>query len=701
MIQKSPRGGNRRLDIPSAERAGGKKRKKPAKPRLTRESGGKGAKPAAKKTRPRKKAKKTTQKSLLAKVFTFCVLAFVWGGVAVGGVVAWYALDLPDIDKLSATTRRPSLTLFDRHGETIATYGDLYGRPIQAGEMPAPLVQAVLATEDRRFFNHFGIDIIGLGRALWTNLRSGRVVQGGSTITQQIAKNLFLNPERTYKRKIQEALLSLWLEHKFSKTELLTIYLNRVYLGAGTYGVSSAANRYFGKSAGELSIYESAMIAGLLKAPSRFAPTRNRDLSQRRTAQVLANMVDAGYLTPQAATVAKGVGMELKAQKSPPPSTRYFIDWVLAQVPDYVGSVDHDLIVTTTLDLSLQKIAETRLIGLVNRAGEQADARQAGLVSMDPSGAVRAMVGGRDYADSQFNRTTQARRQPGSSFKMMVYLAGLESGLTPDDILPDAPIEIEGWSPKNYNGKFDGPMTLSQALIRSVNSVAVRVSEKAGRDKVHEAARRLGLTTHLPGGPALALGAGEASLIEMTAAYATLANEGNGVWAHGIEEIRTPEGEVLYKRMGSGPGRIIALGNVARLHEMLAGVVKEGTGRSANIGRPVAGKTGTSQDFRDAWFIGYSADLVTGVWFGNDDNTPMARVTGGGLPARLWQEYMLAAHKGLPPRPLPGSFDYRELAAFDAAFSAPAGLVVAKEEEPPPSRATTGFWGEIVGRLGF
>jgi len=700
MIKISPRDGNRRLDIPSAERAGGKSRKKSTKSRLTKGDGG-GAKPARKKTAGKKLAKKTGHKSLLAKLFTFCVLAVVWGGVAVGGLVAWYALDLPDIDKLSATTRQPSLTLFDRQGETIATYGDLYGRPIQAGEMPAALIQAVMATEDRRFFEHFGVDVIGLTRAMWTNLRRGRVVQGGSTITQQIAKNLFLTPDRTLKRKVQEALLSFWLEHKFTKDELLTIYLNRVYLGAGTYGISSAANRYFGKNVRDLSIYESAMIAGLLKAPSRFAPTRNLELAKSRAAQVLANMVNAGYLTPEAAAVARGIGMKIKAQNAPLPSTRYFIDWVLSQVPDYVGAVDYDLIVTTTLDLSLQKIAETDLVELVDKAGEQVDARQAALVSMAPGGAVRAMVGGRDYADSQFNRATQARRQPGSSFKMMVYLAGLESGLTPDDILPDAPIEIEGWSPKNYNGKFNGPMTLSQAFIRSVNSVAVRVSEKAGRAKVREVARRLGLTTSLPNGPALALGVGEASLIEMTAAYAVLANQGNGVWAYGIEEIRTPEGEILYQRMGSGPGRIIAKGNVARLHEMLAGVIREGTGRSANIGRPIAGKTGTSQDFRDAWFIGYSADLVTGVWFGNDNNTPMDRVTGGGLPARLWQEYMLAAHKGLPSQPLPGSFDYRNMDTFDAAFSTPEGLVVTVEEDIPPPRTSTGFWGEIVGRLGF
>ncbi|MBT5751089.1 MAG: hypothetical protein HOI33_00085, partial [Rhodospirillaceae bacterium] len=311
MIKKSPRDGNRRLDIPSAERAAGKSRKKPTKPRLTKGDGG-GAKPARKKTAVKKPAKKPGHKSLLAKMFTFCVLAVVWGGVAVGGLVAWYALDLPDIDKLSATTRQPSLTLFDRHGETIATYGNLYGRPIQAGEMPAALIQAVMATEDRRFFEHFGIDVIGLTRAMWTNLRRGRVVQGGSTITQQIAKNLFLTPDRTLKRKVQEALLSFWLEHKFTKDELLTIYLNRVYLGAGTYGISSAANRYFGKNVRDLSVYESAMIAGLLKAPSRFAPTRNLDLAKSRTAQVLANMVNAGYLTPEAAKVARGVGVQVK-----------------------------------------------------------------------------------------------------------------------------------------------------------------------------------------------------------------------------------------------------------------------------------------------------------------------------------------------------------------------------------------------------
>ena len=697
-------GGSRRLDIPSAgcgKTRGGKAKSAPAAK----------AKKPPKKAAPKKSSRKTKQKkrgSLPGAFVKMTVLAVIWGTVALGGILSWYALDLPDIDKLSAATRRPSITLLDRAGGTIATYGNLYGRPIQTGDMPPALIEAVLATEDRRFFSHFGLDAMGLARAMWVNLKSGRIVQGGSTITQQIAKNLFLTPERTLRRKIRESVLSLWLEHRFTKDQLFTIYINRVYLGAGTYGVEAASAKYFNKSARDMGLYESALIAGLLKAPSRFAPTRNPTLSHLRTVQVLANMVAAGYLTPDQAEAAKQARPKLKTPKAPPRSTRYFVDWVLPRISGYIGASDHDLVVSTTLDRILQASAETILVGLSEKDGFQADARQAALIALSPGGAIRAIVGGRDYGDSQFNRATQARRQPGSAFKLPVYLAGLESGMTPEDSFQDAPVTVEGWSPRNYGGTYVGAVSLKEALARSINTVAVRVSEGAGRNRVREAARRLGITSRLPQGPALALGSAGVSLMEMTGAYAALANEGEGVWPHGIREIHSGEGELLYRRAGSGPGRVIAPGNVARLHDMLGAVIAMGTGKAAQIGRPAAGKTGTSQDFRDAWFIGYSAELVTGVWFGNDDNTPMAKVTGGGLPARLWRDFMLAAHQGLAPRPLPGT---RFVAATPEAFSAPAGITVTATLEDEVEAGTpagkrkprpgAGFWSDLMQGIGI
>ncbi len=694
----------RRVDVPSAGRHSARKGKGRASGALR---GGASSRSRASghsvKRRKEGRSRRKSGGSCLGKLVKWTVLLVIWGVIAVGGLAAWYSLDLPDVEKLSAATRRPSITLLDEQGEVIATYGDLYGRPVQAGELPPALIKALLATEDRRFFSHFGLDVIGLARALWVNLRTGRIVQGGSTLTQQLAKNLFLTPERTLKRKAQESLLALWLEHKFTKQEILTIYLNRVYLGAGTYGVEAAAAKYFGKSARDLTLYESALIAGLLKAPSRFAPTRDPELSRHRTRQVLANMVNAGVLSPEEMKVAERNPANLRAYQAPPGSTRYFVDWVLPQISSYIGRADDDLMVVTTLDRRLQEIAEAKLVAMVEGAGEQFDAAQAALVALQADGAVGAMVGGRDYGDSQFNRATQAYRQPGSAFKLFVYLAGLESGLAPDDVIPDAPVTVDNWSPKNYGGTYAGPVSLREALSRSINTVAVRVSEKAGRDRVREAARRLGLTATLPRGPSLALGTMGVTLIELTAAYATLANNGFGVWAYGIKEIRNRRGDVLYRRSGSGPGRVIAPGNVARLQDMLSAVISEGTGKVARMRRPVAGKTGTSQNFRDAWFIGYSADLVAGVWFGNDDNAPMRRVTGGGLPARLWRAFMVDAHKGLPPRPLPGAFPgyERTVEGFGPPPRLAADRGAPRREGEARSRPGPGFWARLMESIGI
>jgi len=561
--------------------------------------------------------------------------------------------DLPDVDKAFNATRKPTVTVLAADGAVLARSGDVYGRLARLEQLPPALPAAVLATEDRRFYSHFGIDLIGLARAMVANIQAGKIVQGGSTITQQVAKNLFLTPERTIRRKFQELLLALWLEQKFSKGQILTIYLNRVYLGSGTYGVDAAARKYFGRPATAVSTYQAAMLAGLLKAPSSYNPIANPVRARARANQVLKNMVASGALSPARARRAgaersrarSGVGLR---------GGRYFIDWVLEQVSGYVNPGDRDLVVQTTLNPGLQRLAEREVEKALAAKGKKAAIGQAALVAMTPSGAVRAMVGGRSYAASQFNRATQAGRQPGSAFKPFVYLAGLESGLRPDSVLVDEPVAIGNWRPANFNRRFQGPVRLRDALARSINTVAVKVGEKAGRGNVIATARRLGLMGNFKPTPSLALGVGEVRLLELTAAYAPFANGGAGVWAYGIEEIRDAGGRTLYRRGGSGPGRVVAAEHVAAINDMLSAAVAEGTGKKADIGRPQAGKTGTSQNFRDAWFIGYTADLVTGVWMGNDDARPMNKVTGGGAPAELWRAVMAAAHKGLPSRALPG-----------------------------------------------
>ena len=609
--------------------------------------------------RKRKKVRNTTpqirgRRSWLARAISYGLALLVWGAVGLVGVVAWYAYDLPGIEHLeeAAGKRAPTVTVEAADGTILAHYGELYGVAVQLYELPPHLPHAVLAVEDRRFYEHAGVDPLGIARAAWTNLWAGTVRSGGSTISQQLAKNLFLSSDRTIRRKIQELLLAFWLEQRFGKDQILTIYLNRVYFGQGAYGVDAAARRYFNKPATQVTAYEAAMLAGLLKAPSRYNPLTNPDLAAGRAAQVLQSMVEADWLTEAQAAAARSGRAVLRSDRMGGQS-RYFADWALDRAKDYISHDGGDLVIRTTIDPRLQRLAETavgnNLIGAAKRK-----VGQAAMVAMRPDGAIAAMVGGASYGDSQFNRATQALRQPGSAFKLFVYLTAFESGFRPGDIIEDAPVTIDGWTPRNAGGKHRGAVSIREAVARSINSVAASVAERVGREKVTATARRLGITSDIGTDPALALGAYEVTLLELTAAYAVMANGGIGVWPHGITQVMDGEGRILFRRSGGGPGRVVQAEHVAAVNDVLTATITWGTGKVAKLDRPAAGKTGTSQDSRDAWFIGYTPDLITGIWFGNDDDSPMDRVGGGSYPALTWRDFMKPALNGVEPNPLPG-----------------------------------------------
>ena len=551
-------------------------------------------------------------------------IAAVWLTLAMALVVLWYARDLPRPEAALDAARRPSLVLEDRSGHVIATFGDVVGEPLRLKDFPPALPAAVIAVEDRRFYHHFGLDPVGVARALWVNVVAGRVVQGGSTLTQQVAKTLFLTNARTTKRKVQELILTLWLEKHFSKNEILEIYLNRVYLGSGAWGMDAAARMYFGVSARRVTLAQAAVLAGLPRAPSRFNPRVNPNAALARAKEVLGTMVESGVIT---ADQAQAAGAQIAFPVNPA-APGWFADWV-AERSQAIVAPDSDAVLRTTLDRRVQAVAESRLTALLDGAGAAANVSQGAVVVLDAaSGAVRAMVGGRDFHTSPFNRAVLARRQPGSSFKPFVWLAALEKGMTPDDTVLDAPLHIGSWSPVNFERRFFGEITLEEALAQSINTASVRLLIKDGGPKaVAATAFRLGIAGKLPNDASLALGTGEVGLLELTAAYAAFFNGGNRVTPYGLD--RTPH----------QPEPVIAPEQAAMMARMLGAVVSRGTGKAAAVaGRVVAGKTGTTQDYRDAWFIGSVRGTMIGVWLGNDDNTPMKGVLGGGLPARLFHE---------------------------------------------------------------
>ena len=577
---------------------------------------------------------------------------------ALGGLLA-LALALPAFEATKSdwmTQADFSVTFLDRFGEEIGRRGIFQNDSIPLEEIPDFVVKAVLATEDRRFYQHFGIDVFGTFRALVENVRAKTVVQGGSSITQQLAKNLFLSNERTLERKIKEAFLAIWLESNLSKNEILKLYLDRAYMGGGAFGIEAAAQYYFGKSVKEVTLAEAAMLAGLFKAPTRFAPHNNLPAARARANEVLTNMVEAGFASEAQVVVARR-NPAMPIDRLDDDNPNYFLDWAFQEVKRLVKTGDRVLYARTTIDRNLQKAAEDALESTLREYGKSRRVSQGAIVLMTPDGAVKAMVGGRDYGESVFNRATDALRQPGSSFKPFVYTTAMMNGYTPKSVVVDAPINIGGWSPRNYSRGYSGPVTLTRALVKSINTIPVRLAQAIGRGKIVETAHKMGIRSELKITRALPLGVAEVSVLDMASAYSVFANGGMKATPFGILQIRNSKGKVIYdhSRDAAKPKRVIPAETIAQMNSILTKVVSSGTGRRAIIeGVPAGGKTGTTQAYRDAWFIGFTGNYCAAVWLGNDDYTSTGRVTGGFLPAMTWNKIMRFAHANVEIKPIPG-----------------------------------------------
>lgn len=626
--------------------------KSQAKPRKTTNSRS-GTKRRSK-TNARSKAKK---QSLLVRFIKssvyWCFVLSIWAAIGIGGIVTYYAARMPNATSWSVPERPPNVQIISHQGETMANRGATGGQALLLNEMSPYIPQAVIAIEDRRFYSHFGVDPIGLARAMYANIVAGRTVQGGSTLTQQLAKNLFLSPDRTLERKVQEVLLSVWLEQKFTKDQILEMYLNRVYFGSGAYGVEAASRRYFQKPAKEANLAEAALLAGLLKAPSRLSPARNPDAAEARGQIVLGAMRRAGFINDQEATGAL-TQPQTRAKSYWTGSENFAADRVMDELPKLVGEITEDLIVETTLDLTAQTNAERVLRNVLNENSAEFAVEEGAIVAIDGSGAIRILIGGRNYETSQFDRAMQAKRQPGSAFKPFVYAAALEQGLSPQTVRNDAPVKIGKWTPQNYDEKYRGPVTLDYALAKSLNTIAAQLVVEVGPKNVAKTARRLGIESKLNSNASISLGTSEVTLMELTSAYAPFMNGGHKATPHIIKRVKTLDGKVLFENRYDNPPRVLASDIANQMNKMLLRVVEIGTGRRAQIDNwPVAGKTGTSQAFRDALFVGYTANLTTGVWLGNDDGTSTKKVTGGSLPAEIWQEIMSDIHKDTPVASLP------------------------------------------------
>ncbi len=652
---------------------------------------------AGSKKSSKKKSRKGPRRSLIGRAAYWSLVLGLWCFIGGLGVIGWVAAHLPPIQSLEVPKRPPSIQIVGLNGRVLATRGEMGGSAVPLRELPPFLPKAFLAIEDRRFYSHYGVDPFGVARAVAANALHRGVSQGGSTLTQQLAKNLFLTQERTMQRKLQEVILAVWLERKFSKDEILDLYLNRVYFGSGAYGVEAAAQRYFGKSARNVTLSEAALLAGLVKSPSKLAPTRNFDGAERRAQVVLAAMSDAGYVTEENVKVALAAAPKIVKQ-SAGGSSNYVADWVMDALNDAVGHVEQDIVVETTIDPGLQAAAEKALLDELNAKGDKFDVEQGAFVAMTPQGAVRALVGGKNYAESPFNRAVVAKRQPGSAFKPFVYLTALERGLTPDTIREDRPIDVNGWKPENYGHDYLGPVTLTKALAQSLNTVSVRLTLEVTPQAVVRTAHRLGIMSKLDPNASIALGTSEVSVMELVSAYVPFANGGIAVAPHVIDKVRTAGGKLIYRAHNPGLGRVIDDRYVAMMNQMMQETLNSGTARKAAIaGVPAAGKTGTSQDYRDAWFIGYTGQLVAGVWLGNDDNSPTKKLTGGALPADIWNKFMTVAQQGLPTTDLPGltgrpaepAPQPQSSAPLISMLSPPAAVPLRREDDMQPPAVLT------------
>ena len=649
---------------------------------------------------PSRTRKRPTRRKSTAGGFpwfrTFASL-FIIGALFVGGWLVSIARDLPDTSGLQAIERTATITFLDQDGALIARRGSAHGHEVTIDNLPPYLVDAVLAVEDRRFYSHPGVDIIGLGRAMVANLRAGRVVQGGSTLTQQLAKNLFLSPERTLRRKVQEMMQAFWLESRFSKDEILELYLNRVYFGGGAYGVEAASLRYFSRPASELGLGEAALLAGLLKAPSRYSPVNDAQRAAARATVVLDLMAQTGRITEAERIEAARTPIRVSRGASSQ-GAQYFVDWAAEQVRGIAGLDHGDLVVHTTLDVDAQRAAEAAVSGILDDSELASGAGEGALISLAHDGAVRAMVGGRSYARSQFNRAVLARRQPGSAFKPFVYASAFEAGLSPEDRRNDAPVRIGDWAPQNYNDEYRGEMSLREGFIRSSNSIAVQIAEETGRGHVARLARRLGIESTMRVDRSLALGVFEVTPVELASAYTPFANGGVRAQAYGIARIETPSGDLVFAAPASAAELVLDARTGARMRDLFISNVRQGTGRRAAVsGLTIGGKTGTTNDFRDAWFAGFDGQLVTVVWTGNDDNSPTDRATGGGPPARIFQAFLAAAPRdGLQARVDPVAARIAQLPQTDieaATLPEPADEAADNSSEDPIGAFLAGLGG--------
>lgn len=613
------------------------------------------------------------------RVWPYAVMLLAaWG--LIFGALFWshFLSDLPDVSQLLIKGTSRDITVVDDQRRLIARRGLTQGARVDVSKLPDYVPNAFIAVEDRRFRSHFGLDPIGLARAALENMMAGHVRQGGSTLTQQLAKNLFLDPNRTFERKLQEAMVALYLESRYSKDQILTLYLNRVYFGAGVYGIEAAAQRFFGKPATRLTLPEAAMLAGSVKAPARYNPLADTDASIARGAIVLRAMENAGFIDDKTRTEAQATRPRIM-RGAGTPGSGYFVDWIFSQLPGYVTAADDSLIVETTFDLDAQAEAERAVATGLASQGESLHASEAALVALTPDGAVRAMVGGRSYEQSSYNRATDAMRQPGSAFKPFVYLAAFERGRTPDDVMNDGPIDIDGWKPSDYEGHFEGEITLTDAFAKSSNVIAAQLTNEVGAAIVAKTAHRLGIASPLEAVSSLALGTSTVTPLELTAAYVPFANGGVSAPPYGIFRIRTRSGKTLFSRHREDANSVVAPLNLRQMTQVMVKSVTTGTGRAARLEeRPTAGKTGTTQDYHDAWFVGFTSDLICGVWIGNDNNSPMIKATGGGLPARIFHNFMEHTEAGLPVKPLAGSIDIAAIQPVTEAPTPPAAKPDAK-----------------------